>query len=364
MHSTWDALATVSVWGNTGRQIVGSLLIFMALMIAQWLVVDVLSRMVKKIAVRTKTSADDTMVAIVESIRTPFYVILAFYVASQFLVLPDPVRKGLGVFFLIAFAIQGISITERVVVYLVTRVWMRRAENADDIVSPLRIVLRLVLGILAILLVLSNIGINVTSLIAGLGIGGVAVGFALQEVLSDLFNSFSLYVDKPFRPGDFIVVRNYMGTVKRITFNSTRIQALGGEEIVVPNKDMANEWVQNYKHLRTRRVPFTFDVPYGTPLASLREIPAIVQKVVEAQEKARFDRAHLKTLGASGLLFEVVFYVESDDYLTYMNILQEINLLLIQEFGKRGIGMAYPTQTIHLADASVPAQPQKPKKRR
>lgn len=348
---TWNALADVTVAGNTGRQIMGAMVLFVVLLVAQWAAVQITTRAGRGIARRTRTDADDTMVALVSSIRMPFFVTLALYLSLRLLTLPDAVRKALGVIFLIAFAVQGIRIVERLIVYLVEHIWLRRNDKKEEIISPIRIVLRLLLGLMAVLLVLSNIGINVTSLVAGLGIGGVAIGFALQEVLSDVFNSFSIYVDKPFRPGDFIVVRNYMGTVQRVTFNSTRIQSLQGEEIVVPNKDIANEWVQNFKHMRTRRVAFGFGVTYETPLALLRDIPSVVEKVMKPVKLCRFERAHFKAFGDSSLDYEVVYYVDSSEYLDYMNIQQEINLRIVEEFAARGISMAYPTRTLHMAAA-------------
>lgn len=365
---SWNALGNVSYAGNTGSQIAGAMAVFVVVLLIQLLVVQVFLQAGKRIASRTKTTADDATLAIVTSIRTPFYVIVALYAGIRLLTLPPSVRQVLGVLFLIAFAVQGIRIAERIIVYLVERIWVRAGQSADDVLGPLRMVLRLVLGTLAVLLVLSNLGVNVTSLIAGLGIGGIAVGFALQKVLSDLFDSFSLYIDRPFRPGDFIVARNVMGTVKRITFNSTRITSLQGEEVIVPNKDMANEWVQNYKRMKTRRVAFTAGVTYETPLASLKEIPGIVEKIMHQIDMVRFDRAHLVHFGEYSLDFEIVYIVETDDYLTHRNIRQEVNLRMLEEFAARGIEMAYPTRTLHMADAgeteSAPAATQKSAKAR
>lgn len=359
----WNVLETVTIAGNTGRQIMGAMLIFVVVLVVQWTAVQIVTRATRKIAMRTATTTDDAMVGILASIGTPFYVTVALYVALRVLTLPDGVRTALDVIFLIAFAVQGIRIIERIIVFLIEHVWLRKSEKKDEILSPIRIVLRLLLGLLAILLVLSNIGINVTSLVAGLGIGGVAIGFALQEVLSDLFNSFSIYIDRPFRPGDFIVVRNHMGTVKRVTFNSTRIQSLQGEELIVPNKDIANEWVQNFKRMKTRRVAFGFGVTYETPLKYLKEIPSILGKIIESIELGRFDRAHFKRFGDSSLDYEVVYFVETDDYVTYMNIQQEINLRLLEEFEKRGIDMAYPTRTIHMASTDTDKEEKQDKKK-
>lgn len=347
----WNMLENVELAGNTGRQIVGALLAFVAVLLVQWVAVGVFWRAGERIVRRTKSTADDAMLAIVTSVRTPFYVILALYASTRLLTLPPLIEQALNVAFLIAFAVQGIRIAERVIVFLVERVWLQAGQNPDEILGPLRMFLRLLLGALAILLVLSNLGVNVTSLIAGLGIGSVAIGFALQEVLSDVFNSLSLYFDRPFRPGDFIIARNVMGTVKRITFNSTRLVSLQGEEIVIPNKDISNEWVQNFRQMRTRRVAFTIGVTYDTPSVRLKEIPGIIEKLIRSIDTTRFDRVHFYKFGEYSLDFEIVYYVESDDFVTHRNIQQTLNLGILDEFEKRGIEIALPTRRVVMEQA-------------
>jgi len=198
------------------------------------------------------------------------------------------------------------------------------------------------------LLVLSNLGVNVTSLIAGLGIGGVAIALALQNILSDLFASFSIYFDKPFEVGDFIVVGANSGTVEKIGIKTTRIRALQGEEVIISNAELTKSRVQNFKKLKERRVVVRPGVLYETKHELLKEIPTLLQKAVDATEKTRFDRANLAEYGDSAIVFELVYYVLSGDYKEYMNLNEKILLAVKEAFDKKGIEFAYPTQTVYV----------------
>jgi small-conductance mechanosensitive channel len=202
--------------------------------------------------------------------------------------------------------------------------------------------------------VLSNAGVDITSLIAGLGIGGIAVALALQNVLSDLFSSFAIHFDKPFLVGDFIIVGDQMGVVEKIGIKTTRIRALQGEELVFANKELTDAHIQNFKKMRERRVVFSIGVLYETPQKHLQEISWLLRSIIEKQEQVRFDRAHFARFDASALTFEVVYYVLSDEYTTYMDIQQQINFAILEAFSARHISMAYPTQTVYLQPTSFP----------
>jgi len=198
------------------------------------------------------------------------------------------------------------------------------------------------------MLVLQNLGYEISALVAGLGISCIAVAFALQNILSDIFASFSIYFDKPFKTGDFIVVGNDMGVVNKIGIKSTRIRALQGHEIVISNKELTGSRVHNYKKMERRRVLFSIGVEYGTPVAKLKKIPKIIKDSIEAQESTTFDRVHFKEFGDFSLLFEIVYYVESGDYTNYRDIQQEINFSIAEKFKKSKIEMAFPTTTVHV----------------
>jgi small-conductance mechanosensitive channel len=208
-----------------------------------------------------------------------------------------------------------------------------------------------------VLLSLDNLGFDVTALVAGLGVGGIAVGLALQNVLQDTFASLSIILDKPFVVGDFIVVGDFPGTVERIGIKTTRVRALSGEQLVFGNSDLLSSRIRNYKKLQERRILFTFGVVYQTPAAQLEAIPGMVREIVEGLETVRFDRAHFKQYGASSLDFEVVYYVLQPEYEIYMDRQQAINLALFRRFKEEGIEFAYPTRTLYVAGGgSEPAE--------
>ncbi|MBX3645819.1 MAG: mechanosensitive ion channel family protein [Rubrivivax sp.] len=196
----------------------------------------------------------------------------------------------------------------------------------------------------ALLLALDNLGVQIKPLLAGLGIGGIAIALAVQTVLGDLFASLSITLDKPFEIGDALVVDDVSGTVERIGIKSTRLRGLGGEQIIISNADLLKSRVRNFKRMRERRYAFNIGVTCETPRARLAEIPAIVEAIVRAQPKTRFDRCHLLRFGDWSLNFEAVYFVTEPDYLVFANAQQAINLALLEEFARRGIGLAYPTQ--------------------
>jgi small-conductance mechanosensitive channel len=188
--------------------------------------------------------------------------------------------------------------------------------------------------------------VNITSLIAGLGIGGVAVALGLQSILSDLFSSFAIHFDKPFLVGDLIMVGDKIGTVERIGIKTTRIRALQGEEIVFGNKQLTDTRIQNYRKMRNRWIVFAIGVSYETPNTVLQEIPALLRTVIESQPKARFDRAHFARFDPSALTFEIAYFVLTDSYRTYMDVQQEINFGILQAFAERKIAPAHPMRVV------------------
>ena len=200
-----------------------------------------------------------------------------------------------------------------------------------------------------VLLTLDNLGIDITALVAGLGIGGIAVALAVQNIFGDLFASLSITLDRPFVVGDFLIVDDVLGTVETIGIKSTRLRSLSGEQIVMPNSDLLGSRVRNYGRMIERRVVFTIGVTYETPVETIERIPAIIKAAIEAQSDTRFDRSHFAKHGAASLDFETVYYVRSPDYNRYMDIQQDVNLRVHRQFTKLGIDFAYPTQKVFLA---------------
>ncbi|MGC3961834.1 MAG: mechanosensitive ion channel family protein [Rhodocyclaceae bacterium] len=215
--------------------------------------------------------------------------------------------------------------------------------------------LRLLLWVVVLLMILDNLGVNITALVASLGIGGVAVALAVQNILGDLFASLSIALDKPFVVGDFIIVDDMMGTVKHIGMKTTRIQSLFGEELIFSNADLLKSRIRNYKAMQQRRVVFNFSVAFSTPVDKLRRITEIVRDAIAHHgERVKIDRVHFQAIGSGGLAYEVVYYVMSGDYNQYMDVQQDINFSIIERFAAEHIEFAFPTQTLHIASVATP----------
>jgi small-conductance mechanosensitive channel len=220
--------------------------------------------------------------------------------------------------------------------------------NLATAMGALRFGARVAVWAAALLIALDTLGVDITTLIAGLGVGGIAVALAVQNVLGDLFASASIVLDKPFVIGDFIVMGQSMGVVEHVGLKTTRLRALSGEELVIANSDLLASRIQNFKRMRERRVAFDIGVVYGTSAKSLRAIPDLIRAAVESQENARFDRSHFKSFGDSALIFETVYFMTVPDHLAYMDTQQAINLALYETFESQGIEFAFPTQTLFL----------------
>ena len=213
-------------------------------------------------------------------------------------------------------------------------------------IKGIMVIIRIVVWILGLVFLLDNFGYDVTTFVTGLGIGGIAVALAAQNILGDLFNYFVIFFDRPFEVGDFIIIDDKRGTVEAIGIKTSRIRSLTGEELVFANSDLSNSRIHNYKRMARRRVLFTLGVTYQTSLENLRIIPEIIQNIINSQENTEFDRAHFSKYGDFSLDIEIVYYVLSTEYNIYMDIQQSINLKIFEEFARRGIEFAYPTQTV------------------
>lgn len=287
---------------------------------------------------------------------------LALAAASVFLVLPAAAEKVIRVVVVIALAVQALLWTTVLIDFAIAEFQRRHkspneAENASLATSmwAVRIVGLILVYSTILLLALQNLGVDVTAMIAGLGVGGIAVALAVQNILGDLFASLSIVLDKPFVVGDFIIVGDKLGTVEKIGIKTTRIRALSGEQLVFSNSDLLNSRIQNFKRMNERRIVFSFGVQYDTPLDLLQQMPGIVRKAIEDQPRTRIDRAHFKAFGPSSLDFEAVYFMLVPDFGAYMDTQQAINFQLLQRFRELGISFAFPTTTLHVA--SLPPDP-------
>jgi len=302
----------------------------------------------------TATHLDDVAIKVLCATSPLFVLLMGLYAGAQWLVLPG---NGAAVLARLAIAAALLQVARWGDVGM--RDWLHhyRAErSALDVASTtstaaLGFVVRTLLWLVIVLMILDNFGVNITTLVASLGIGGIAVALALQNILGDLFSSLSIVLDKPFVVGDFITVDDIAGTVEYVGLKTTRIRGLGGEQVVFSNSDLLKSRIRNYKRMQTRRIVFTIGVVYEIDKRRLLAILEILREVVSAQPQARFDRAHFKSYGASSLDFETVYIVETPDYAVYMDIQQAINVALFDRFAQEGIAFAYPTQTVYFAQA-------------
>lgn len=306
----------------------------------------------KKAAKRTKTTWDDALIDFIEGIGWPFFAYLALYIAALFLALPGSIRGVLDFLiwlFVFFYAARGLS---NLVAHGLNRYKSRREKKkeatSESMIQVMKILSKILIWSLTFLLFLSNLGVNITPLIASLGIGGIAIGLALQNILGDLFSAFAIYFDKPFEEGDFIIIGEDMGVIKHIGIKTTRIQALGGQELIVPNSELTSTRVNNYKKMQLRRIVFSFGVEYKTDVTKLKKIKKIAGEIIKKTPRAKLDRVHFKNFGDSSLNFEVVYYIDSNDYALYMDTQEKINFELKEKIEKLGVGFAFPTRTIYM----------------
>jgi small-conductance mechanosensitive channel len=294
---------------------------------------------------------------LVQQTKFIFMLIVSIYAGSRILNLPESTSTFIALVAGITFIIQ-VGIWAHTLVEALVEVRMEESlpEDAGNVttLNALSLIAKGVVWTIVLLLVLDNIpGVQVTTLIASLGIGGIAIGLAVQNILGDLFASLSIALDKPFVIGDYIVVGEYRGNVEHVGLKSTRVRSLSGEQLIFGNSDLLSSRIQNYKRMTRRRVAFKIGVTYQTPAEKLTNIPSMLQQIVERQENITFDRAHFLKFGDFALMFEVVYYVETPDFLLFMDIQQAINLQIFQDFEQAGIEFAYPTQTLFVQSQEV-----------
>ncbi len=294
--------------------------------------------------------AGDVVGLLFERTRAFFLIIVALYFAVNLADAGPRTQALIGSLTVIAFAVQGILWGNALINFYLARYREQKLEEDAAAVMSMQavgILSRLVLYSIVLLLALENLGIDITALVAGLGIGGIAVALAVQNVLGDLFASLSIVLDKPFVVGDFLVIDEFAGVVERVGLKTTRVRSLAGEQLVFSNSDLLESRIRNYKRMFERRIVFKIEIQYETPREKLPQVSKWLEEIVRAQEKARFDRAHFLAFGDYALVYEVVYYVLSPDYNTYMDIQQSINLAILDRFHEGGVEFAYPTQTIH-----------------
>lgn len=353
MTASITSLLSTAVLGNTLSAYVIALGLFLAIFLGLHLLLLIVKNRLDAFSKKTKTQVDDVLSSMLHAIHPFEYACIALFIALETLTLNPVLNKVISIGFisLITYmVIHAISIL--LSVFLQLTINSDHFDNNKSALSNLITLGKALLWIFGSFIILSNAGIDITSLIAGLGIGGIAVALALQSILGDLFASFVIHIDKPFLVGDFIIVGDKMGVVDKIGIKTTRVRALQGEELVFSNKQLTEAQIQNFKKMRERRVVFTVGVTYETPPKQLQEVPALLRTIIEGQQAVRFDRAHFVRFDDSALTFEMVYYVLSDDYNAYMDTQQQINFEILTAFLERNISLAYPTQTLYIQQPS------------
>ena len=349
MAFNYQAVLAMQYYNNTVQNYLIALGILLLGMLIIRIFKGIIIGQIERLAKKTKTDIDDVIIAAIKRLGMPFYFLLALIAALKFLTLPGVVDKYVNSAFIVVAVYYAVRILQDMVNFGAHKFaqQQKNGEDFDDsLISVMARIINVSLWVIALLTILANLGLNITGLLAGAGIIGLAVAFALQNVLTDLFASFSIYFDKPFRKGDFIVIGNDMGIVKYVGIKSTRLQTLQGQELVVSNRELTTQRVNNYKQMQERRVVFTIGVTYDTPVDKLENIPKMIKETIDAVDLTRFDRAHFAKYGDFSLNYEVVYYVLTSDYNKYMDTQQEINLDLKKKFEKEKIEFAFPTQTI------------------
>ncbi|GAB4143328.1 MAG: hypothetical protein OHK0017_00560 [Patescibacteria group bacterium] len=332
-------------FGYSVRTLLQIPFIFLITLILVYIVRNILLKRIKQFSDKSRNEIDDFIVDSLETVGWPVYVIIGLNLALQPFKLPEVYQRMLQGATVLVLTVYAVLVVQKIMNFFLNK---NLSKNGAQVSGFFINLADIILWLLAALVILQNLGYDITALITGLGIGGVAIAFALQNILSDIFASISIYFDKPFKPGEVIQVGLDIGEVQKVGLKSTRIKTLQGEELVVSNKELTTARIHNFKRLQERRVVLNFGVDYNTNAKQLRSIPKIIQKNIEKSENTRFDRAHFVKFGDFSLLFEAVYYITSDDYILYMDTQQEVNLGIRQDFEKEEIKFAYPTETIYL----------------
>ena len=312
-------------------------------------------RRLSNMANRTVTRVDDLVVKMLNRSYLVFKLAIAAYLASIFLVMPESWRLVVS-----RIAVASLILQLGIWGDTALRGWRGQllatpgdgARKASSTI--LFFMMRLVVWTVAFLMTLDNFGFNITTLVASLGIGGIAVALATQNILGDLFASLSIMLDKPFEVGDFIIVGDALGAVEYIGLKTTRLRGLGGEQIVFSNGELLRSRIHNHKRMESRRVAFLLRVAYGTSEAQVTAIPAMIREIISSRTDVRFERAHFFRYGDWSLDYEVVYHFKSPDYILHMDTQEQILLQIYRAFQREGIQFAHPLSVVRVAGAHDP----------
>ncbi|MFD2513333.1 mechanosensitive ion channel family protein [Pontibacter locisalis] len=300
----------------------------------------------------TETRLDNYLIESFSRFGIPVLYFVIIYIALNYLTLSDRASDIIEIAVTVAITIMVIRFLISTIVLIIRAYLLRRHPGRDTVneLGAISLIVNVVIWFIGIGFLLDNMGYDLTAVIAGLGVGGIAVALAAQNILGDLFNYFVIFLDKPFEVGDFLIVDDKNGVVEHIGVKTTRIKTLSGEQLVFANSDLTSSRIHNFKRMQRRRIVFTIGVTYQTSYENLESIPGVLKSIVQRQQEVEFDRAHFKTYNDSSLDFEVVYYVLKPDYTFYMDTQQAINLAIYREFASMGVDIAYPTRTLFIVN--------------
>jgi small-conductance mechanosensitive channel len=342
------------VYGNSMREYVVAIIFFLAavaiLKLCSFIAIKIMERVCK-----SRTSRfQEGIIDVLKALQLPLYLIIGIKIASKQVALHATIIKVLDYLLLIVITYYIVRAIIFVIRHASRRVIEKREKEEKDTDSHLILfftkAVYIILWIVAFLFVLSQFGVDVSKVLTGLGIAGVAVAFALQNVLSDIFASVSIYFDKPFKPGEYIEFEGQEGTVIRTGIKSTRIKLLRGEEMSISNRLLTDYKIHNMDRMEKRRVDVELRVKYGTSRKKLEKLPDQIKTAINKIKKAEFLRCHLKEFKEYSLEFEVIYFVKSNVYFTYMDVQHEVNLSIIAVLEKEGIEFAMPIRAIQIEE--------------
>lgn len=348
MDMIWDKM----FFGNTVQQWATSLGIFLILATVARILKSVAFRRIKQFSEKTSSTVDDLIVKLLQVCIMPMLYVLAFYLGVRYLQLPvkaDRILHAVIITLSTYYVVKGIS---SLFSYLISR-FTKGDGTQEKQARGILLIVKVFLWLGGLVFLLDNLGYNITTIVTGLGIGGIAIALAAQAVLADLFSYLVIFFDKPFETGDFIVVGDKAGAVEYIGIKTTRLRTPAGEQLIMSNTDLTNSRVQNYKRMERRRVLLSIGVIYETDADRLEKIPSIVKEIVDGQPDVLFDRTHFSGFGDFSLNFEIVFYILTADYLKFMDCQHAFCMQLYRRFAAEKIEFAYPTQKILVAKADT-----------
>lgn len=337
-------------------------LLFLASLIICFVVIRIIGcifiRHLARHAGKTGSSDENLLTKSLKRYVIPAAYVTAFYLSTKILVISPGLTELIDAAALALITVMAALFASSILVLIFNKYWetKRKDANRELAVKTVSGLIKIVIWVVAVILFLDNIGIKINTLIAGVGIGGIAVAFAAQAILGDIFCFFTIFFDRPFEIGDFIVAGEQMGTVEYIGLKTTRLRALNGEQLIFSNTDLTGSRIQNYKTMEQRRVLFSINVTYDTPSEKLSEIPLLIKGIIDGVPDTSFGRAHLASFGEYGLKFETAYFVLSSDYDKYMDIHQEVNLRIKAAFDKHGIAFALPLRAVTLSTGTTSAK--------